>query len=113
MHQAEEQARTLLAAALAVRGYPTDLILPKLLQCLRALCQAVAPEIENQDERARFLGAVASPDASAAPGPGLVFHARRAAAGTLICHLALRALTEVTVIGIRPGLLAAVQRAAE
>ena len=45
--------------------------------------------------------------------PGLVIHARRDAAGALICYLALRALGEVAVLGIRPGLLEADRRAAD
>jgi len=35
------------------------------------------------------------------------------AAGALICHLALRALGEVAVLGIRPGLMEADRRAAD
>jgi small-conductance mechanosensitive channel len=79
---------------------------------LPALAQAVAAEIEDPNERASFLMEVAPPDVTT-HGPGLVFHARRNAAGALICHLALRALDDVAVIGIPPGLLESSRRAAE
>ena len=77
-----------------------------------ALCREVAKEIEDADERARFL-AEAMPQEIERHGPGLVFRARRAAAGTLICHLALRTVGEAAIVGIRPGLLEVGQRAAE
>jgi small-conductance mechanosensitive channel len=79
---------------------------------LPALCHAVAVEIDDPHERARFLADVA-PENEAGHGPGLVFRARRNAAGTLICHLALRAQGEVAVIALPPGLLATNRRAAE
>ncbi|MDR3538762.1 MAG: mechanosensitive ion channel [Acetobacteraceae bacterium] len=79
---------------------------------LSALCHAVAKEIDDPKERTRFLAEVAPGD-DAAHGPGLVFRARRNAAGALICHLALRAQGEVAVIAIPPGLLDAARRAAE
>lgn len=77
-----------------------------------ALCREVAKEIEDPNERARFL-LEAMPQEVERHGPGLVFRARRNAAGALICHLALRTAGEAAVIGIRPGLLEAGQRAAE
>jgi hypothetical protein len=79
---------------------------------LAALCRAVATEIEDPNEQVRFLTEVA-PQGGARYSPGLVFHARRNAAGASICHLALRALGEVAVLGIRPGLLEADRRAAD
>jgi hypothetical protein len=79
---------------------------------LRALCQAVAQEIEDPRERTGFLAKVALPE-STPYAAGLVFRARRNAAGALICHLALRAATEVAVLGIRPSLLQPERRAAE
>ena len=79
---------------------------------LAALCEAVAKEIEDPKERAQFVAEVA-PQAGARYSAGLVFHARRNAAGALICHLALRAFGEVAVLGIRPGLLEADRRAAD
>jgi small-conductance mechanosensitive channel len=79
---------------------------------LAALCQAVAAEIEDPGERADFLAEV-TPQGGVRYGPGLVFRARRNAAGALICHLALRALGEVAVLGIRPGLMEADRRAAD
>ena len=79
---------------------------------LAALCRAVATEIEDLHERAQFLVEVA-PQGGARHSPGLVIHARRDAAGALICYLALRALGEVAVLGIRPGLLEADRRAAD
>lgn len=69
------------------------------------LCRRVAQEIEDTDARARFLAAV-EPPALLRYGPGLLFHARRNAAGTLTCHLALRVETEAMVLAIPPALLA-------
>lgn len=79
---------------------------------LRELCEAVSQEIEDPRERSRFLSEVALPQTTPHT-PGFVFRARRNAAGTLICHLALRAATEAAVIAIRPGLLEPERQAAE
>lgn len=72
---------------------------------LPELCRRVATEIDDPDARANFLADV-EPMAMLRHGPGLVFQARRNAAGTLICQPALRVENEAAVLAIPPAVLA-------
>lgn len=71
---------------------------------LDELCVAVASEIPDETARARFLLDV-RPERPAAHRPGLLFRARRDAAGRLECEERLRACDEIMVLAIRPALL--------
>jgi Mechanosensitive ion channel len=83
-----------IAVRLAARGV-TD---------LAEVCRVVSEEIDDPAARARFLAEVEPVDVHR-HGPGLVFRARRNAAGALISQLSLRAQTEVAILALPPDLL--------